>query len=110
MCWHYNNKAVHLSNLFMVSLNFEPLNSQLGIPLAQLGHGLNVFKSADTKYPLLLGLQSFATIIPPFKLMPLGIPNRIVVVKSKSRSEFDRRLPTIQIPTIKIESTITMSI
>ena len=44
------------------------------------------------------------------KLMRLGIPNRIIAVESKSRSKIDRRLTTIQIPTIKIESTIAISI
>ena len=44
------------------------------------------------------------------KLMRLGIANQIVVVKSNPKSEFDRRLMTIRIPTIKIESTIAMLI
>ena len=42
------------------------------------------------------------------KLMPVGIANRIVVVESKSRSEFDRRLTSIQISLI--ESTIAIPI
>ena len=44
------------------------------------------------------------------KLMRLGSPNQIVVVESKPRSEFDRRLTTIQNPTINIDSTISISI
>ena len=38
------------------------------------------------------------------KLMQLGSPNRINDFESKSRSEFDRRLTSIRISTIKIES------
>ena len=49
----------------------------------------------------------FATPMKKFlrtKLMPFEVLNQIVVVKSKSQSEFDRRLTRIQISTIKIES------
>ena len=45
-----------------------------------------------------------------FKLMQFEVPNQIVIVESKSRSEFDRRLTTIWISTIKIESMIAILI
>ena len=44
------------------------------------------------------------------KLMRLGIANRIVVVKSNPKSEFHHRLMSIRISTIKIESTIAITI
>ena len=42
------------------------------------------------------------------KLMRLGIANWIVVVESNSDSKFDRRLTSIRISTILIESTIAI--
>ena len=42
----------------------------------------------------------------PIKLMRLGSPNQIDIVKSNLKSEFDCQIMLIRISTIKIESTI----
>ena len=43
------------------------------------------------------------------KLMPLGVANRIVVIESKSVSEFDRRFQSDSKSNDEIESTIAIS-
>ena len=48
--------------------------------------------------------------LPLTKLLPLRVANRIVVVESNLKSEFDRRITTIGIPMILIESMIAISI
>ena len=44
------------------------------------------------------------------KLMRLGNPNQTEVVESNLKSEFDRRIMSIRISTIKLESKIANSI
>ena len=104
--WHY-------CKFFWIILfhsNYLPKLSHLAFKLNKANLSFSFYLSFAHSKTLISLTCNSKLYLESCKLLRLGIANPIVVVESNSDFKFDRRLTSIRISTIWIESTIAISI